>query len=123
MKSPIILGKINEHGQAMLPVTVIAADGLEVEIESLVSLQYNGAMAVSEELARRLGWRKLGARRVRIGFQSVIMDHYLGTLLVNGEPFQTVILGGTKAEAMIGQKFLSDKKMTLDFTNNLITLE
>lgn len=123
MKNQIILGKINEHGQAMLPVTVIAADGLEVEIESLVSLQYNGAMAICEELARRLGWRKLGARRVRIGFQSVIMDHYLGTLLVNGEPFQTVILGGTKSEALVGQKFFSDKKLTLDFTNNLITLE
>lgn len=123
MQQQSLQGRIDERGQVLLPVIVIASDGMEIEVEAIISLQFGGAMAVDEELARSLGWRRLGARRVLIGFQTVIMDHYLGTMSLGGDPHQVVVLGGIKSRALIGSKFLAGRKLTLDFTSSSVTLD
>jgi predicted aspartyl protease len=107
-----------------LPVIVIASDGLELEVEAAISLQFAGAMAVHPDVARRLGWRRLGTRRVVIGFETVLMDHYLGTMSLGGlEPTQHVVLGGIKDSAIIGQKMLSGRQLSIDFADSRVTLE
>lgn len=119
-----IHGRIDEHGRVLLPVIVIASDGLELEVEAAITLQFAGAMAVHEDVARRLGWRRLGARRVVIGFETVLMDHYLGTMSLGGlEPTQHVVLGGIKDSAVIGQKMLSGRTLQIDFANSKVVLE
>lgn len=119
-----IHGRIDEHGRVLLPVIVIAADGLELEVEAAITLQFAGAMAVHEDVARRLGWRRLGTRRVSIGFQTVLMDHYLGTMSLGGiEPSQHVVLGGIKDSAVIGQKMLSGRSLRIDFADSRVVLE
>ena len=123
MRNTVIQGRIDEQGKVLLPVIVIASDGLEVEVEAALSLEYGGAMAMNEDLALRLGWRRLGARRVVVGFQTVLMDHYLGTMSLGAEPRQVVVLGGIKSRALIGQKFLSGRKLILDFSRSKVTLE
>lgn len=123
LKHSVIHGRIDEAGKVLLPVIVIASDGLEVEVEAAVSLEFGGAMAINEELARALGWRRLGARRVVVGFQTVLMDHYLGTMSLGAEPHQVVVLGGIKTRAIIGEKFLSGRKLTLDFSRSKVILE
>jgi len=123
LRNSVIQGRIDEAGKVLLPVIVIAADGLEVEVEAAVSLEYGGAMAINEDLAATLGWRRLGSRRVVVGFQTVLMDHYLGTMALGGEPHQVVVLGGIKNRAIIGEKFLSGRKLTLDFSRSKVVLE
>lgn len=117
-----VQGRIDEHGRVMLPVIVIASDGLELELEALVRLEFGGAMAVHEDVAKRLGWRRLGSRRVVVGFQTVLMDHYLGTISVGTEPSQFVVLGGIKYEAIIGQKLLSGRQLKIDFEHSTVML-
>jgi len=120
----VVHGRIDEHGRVLLPVIVIASDGLELEVEAAISLQFAGAMAVHPDVARRLGWRRLGTRRVVIGFETVLMDHYLGTMSLGGlEPTQHVVLGGIKDDAVIGQKMLSNRNLNIDFHNSRVTLE
>lgn len=118
----LIHGRIDEHGQVLLPVIVIAADGLELEVEAAVSLSFLGAMAVSEDLVKRLGWRRLGSRRVVYGFDTVIMDHFLGTVSLGGEPYQAVVLSGVR-RTMIGQKLLSGRQLHLNFSTSTVMLE
>ena len=123
VQSNIVEGRVDEQGRVLLPVTVIAADGVELELEASVSLDFGGSMALAEDVARSLGWRRLGARRVIVGFETVLMDHYLGTMALGREPSQAVVLGGIKSSAMIGQKLLSGRKLTVDFSHSLVTLE
>ena len=123
MESSIIQGRIDEQGRVLLPVIVIASDGLELEVEAMVSLEFGGAMAVHEDVAKRLGWRRLGSRRVVVGFQTVLMDHYLGTMSLGGEPSQYVVIGGIKADAIIGQKLLSGRHLKIDFAHSTVELE
>lgn len=122
-KHQTLHGRIDEGGKVLLPVIVIASDGLEVEVEAAVSLEFGGAMAMNDDLARALGWRRLGARRVVVGFQTVLMDHYLGTMSLGGEPHQVVVLGGIKNSAVIGEKFLAGRKLILDFSKSKVILE
>jgi hypothetical protein len=122
LENQVIHGRIDEQGRVLLPVIVIAADGLELELEALVRLEFAGAMAVHEDVARRLGWRRLGSRRAVVGFQTVLMDHYVGTMSLGGEPSQYVVLGGIKYEAMIGQKLLAGRKLKIDFEHSTVVL-
>jgi hypothetical protein len=118
----LLHGRIDEQGQVLLPVIVIAADGLELEVEAAVSLSFLGAMAVSEDLVRRLGWRRLGTRRVIYGFETVLMDHFLGTVSLGGEPYQAVVLSGVR-RTMIGQKLLTGRHLHLNFSTSTVVLE
>ena len=121
-ESNTIHGRIDEMGRPLLPVVVIAADGVGFELEALIRLEFAGAMAVKESVARQLGWRRLGSRRTVVGFQTVIMDHYLGTISLGTEPSQYVVLGGIKYEAVIGQKLLAGRELKIDFENSTVTL-
>lgn len=123
MRIEALTGRIDEQGQVLLPVIVIASDGLELEVEATINLDFAGAMAVHQDLAKRLGWRRLGARRVEAGFDTVLMDHYLGTMSMGGEPIQAVVLGGIKKTATIGQKLLTGRKLTMDFGHSAVRLD
>jgi predicted aspartyl protease len=118
----VIRGRIDEHGRVLIPVIVIASDGLEVEVEASVTVEFVGSIAVSDELAQQLGWRRLGSRKVMIGSQSVVLDHYFGTVALGHEPKQVVVLGGINRPAIIGQKLMSGRVLQLDFSTSEVAL-
>lgn len=123
VKAQTVHGRVDEHGRVLLPVIVIASDGVEIEVEASVSLEFDGALAVHEELARSLGWRCLGARRVVVGMQTCLMDHYIGTVSLGQEPENVVVLGGISKPAIVGQRLMSGRKLSLDFSSGEVVLE
>lgn len=118
-----INGRIDEHGRVLLPVIVIASDGVEIEVEASVSIEFDGALAVHEDLARSLGWRCLGSRRVVFGMDTCLMDHYIGTVSLGRDPQNVVVLGGVSKPAVVGQKLMSGRRLSLDFKTGEVTLE
>lgn len=123
MPNTTIHGRIDDSGRVLLPVIVIASDGMEVEVEAWVSLEFDGALAVNDELARSMGWRCLGARRVIVGFETRAVDHYIGTVLIGHQPQNVVVLGGISKTAVVGQRLMSGRKLSVDFTNCRVLLE
>ncbi|HEY9785295.1 MAG TPA: hypothetical protein V6D17_07835 [Candidatus Obscuribacterales bacterium] len=123
MVSRAVRGRIDESGKVLLPIIVIASDGLEIEVEALINLEFCGALVIPEELAGSLGWRCLGARRVAVGVEIRLMHHYLGMMAIGGDPRNVVVLGGIKPQAIIGQKLMSGRKLTVDFSLGQVLLE
>lgn len=123
MQIPAIQGRIDDQGRVLLPVIVIASDGVEVEVEASVSLEFDGALAVNEELARSMGWRCLGARRVVVGFETRAVDHYIGTILIGLQPQNIVVLGGISKTAVIGQRLMSGRLLKVNFAKGEVILE
>jgi len=121
--SHVVQGRIDEHGRVLLPVILIASDGVEIEVEAHVSIEYDGALAVNDELARSMGWRCLGARRVVVGTHTVLMDHYIGTVALGREPESVVVLGGINKTALVGTHLMSRRKLTLDFLKGQVVFE
>lgn len=121
---PAIKGRIDEHGKVLLPIILIASDGLEIELDALVHLEFGGALVIPEDLAGSLGWRCLGARRVMVGMDVRLMHHYLGLMsLGEWKPVNVVVLGGMRKTAIIGQKMLSGRKLTVDFASGVVELQ
>jgi len=120
---PRIQGRVDDQGQVLLPVIVIASDGVEVEVEASISLEFDGALAVNEKLARSMGWRCLGARRVVVGFETRVVEHYIGTVLVGAQPQNVVVLGGISKTAIIGQRLMSGRQLKVDFARGAVVLE
>lgn len=122
MSAHVVQGRIDEHGRVLLPVIVIASDGVEIEVEASVSIEFDGSLAVHEDLARSLGWRCLGARRVVIGNDTQLMDHYIGTVALGVEPQNVVVLGGISKPAIVGQRLMAGRKLTLNFATGEVVL-
>lgn len=123
MQNLSIKGRIDEQGGVLLPVIIIASDGVEVEVEASVSLEFDGALAVNEELARSMGWRCLGARRAIVGFETRLVDHYIGTVLVGAHPQNVVVLGGVSKTAIIGQKLMASRRLMIDYGAGTVCLD
>jgi predicted aspartyl protease len=123
VEHPAINGRIDEQGRVLLPVIVIASDGMEVEVEASISLEFDGSLAINEELARSMGWRCLGARRVMVGSETKAVDHYIGTVMMGTQPKNVVVLGGISKTAVIGQRLMSGRQLHIDFAGGSVSLE
>jgi predicted aspartyl protease len=118
-----VRGRIDESGKVLLPIILVASDGLEIEVEALINLQFGGAIVIPEDLTAPLGWRRLGARRVQSGSEWVRMNHYIGMMSLGGELKNVVVLGGAKAHPVLGQRLMAGRKLTVDFQQGTVILE
>ena len=117
-----INGRVNDNGRAVLPVIAIASDGVEIEVEAEISLQFDGFLAMNGDLARSLGWRCLGARRVVVGFETRVVDHYIGTVLLGRDLHNVVVLGGIDKPAVVGQRLLASRTLSINFSRGEVSL-
>jgi hypothetical protein len=122
-KSKIIKGKIDGAGRVLLPVTLMASDGFELVVDAVINLEFTGAFVVPQPLARQIGWRCLGARRVQIGSHVELLHHYIGMMSVGGAAQAVVALGSHRNIAEVGQKLLSGKRLTVDFAIQQVVVE
>ncbi len=118
-----VVGRIDEAGRVLLPVSIIASDGFELELETMINLEFAGALVLPESLAASIGWRCLGARRVIVGVEPRIVRHFIGPVSLGGEPTTVVALGGLREQSIIGQKLLSGRRLTVDFASGQVLLE
>ena len=118
-----VVGRIDESGRVLLPISIIASDGFELEVETLVNLEFAGALVLPEALAASIGWRCLGARRIIVGVETRIVRHFIGLACLGGEPSTIVALGGLRDQPIIGQKLLSGRKLMVDFGNGQVLLD
>lgn len=117
-----IEGRVTEQGKAVLPVIAIASDGVEVMVEAEVSLQFDGFLAMNGDLARSLGWRCLGARRAVVGFETRVLEQYIGTVLIGRDLHNVVILGGIDKPAVMGQRLIGSRTLTVNFSSGEVSL-
>ncbi len=122
-KSKLIKGQFDETGRVLLPVTLMASDCFELVVEAVVNLEFTGALVIPETLARSIGWRCLGARRVQIGSHVEHLHHYIGMMSIGGTAQTVVALGSYRDVAEIGQKLLSGKRLTVDFATQQVLVE
>jgi hypothetical protein len=118
-----VSGRIDQYGNVLLPVVIVAADGVELELEAIVNLQFAGALVVPDLLSQSVGWCCLGARKVLVGNQVTLMAHYLGLVAVGDEPKNVVALSAPDEVVMLGRKLLAGRKLTIDFERSLVRLE
>lgn len=122
-KSNTLKGRIDETGRVLLPVTLMASDGFELEIEALINLEFTGALVVPESLAKSVGWRCLGARRVNMGSHIDLVHHYIGMMSLGGVPSTVVVLGSYRNIAEVGQKLLAGRRLTVDFATQQVIVQ
>jgi predicted aspartyl protease len=122
-KPKTIDGKFDESGRVLLPVTLMASDGFELVVDAVINLEFTGAIVVPEALARSIGWRCLGARRVQIGSHVELLRHYIGLMSIGGGTQTVVALGSYRDIAEVGHKLLSGRRLIVDFASQQVTIE
>src|SRR5215813_6530571 len=97
----IVRGRVDEYGTPLVPITIVASDGFELELEASINLRFSGFLVMPEALAGAIGLRNLGARRVNVGTEMKVLSHFLGLVAFGGKHDAISILGGYEDKTII----------------------
>jgi clan AA aspartic protease len=101
--------------EAVIPLTVLGADGSSIDHEPIVDTGFTGHLTLSPEEARRLGMTSLGSRYVTLGDGSMVpLAVYRATVLWDGRPRQ-VRAFASDGGPLIGTALLRGSRLTVDF--------
>jgi len=118
----IVRGRIDEHGTPLVPITIIASDGFELELEASINLRFTGFLIMPEALAGAIGLRNLGARRISVGTETKVLSHFLGLVAFGGKHDAISILGGYEEKTIIGKRLLAGRRLTIDFSTGEVSV-
>jgi predicted aspartyl protease len=118
----IVRGRIDEYGNPLVPLTIIASDGFELELEASINLRFTGFLMMPEALAGAIGLRNLGARRINVGTEMKVLSHFLGLVSFGGKHDAISILGGYEDKTIIGKRLLAGRRLTIDFSTGEVSV-
>jgi predicted aspartyl protease len=118
----IVRGRVDDQGTPLVPITIIASDGFELELEASINLRFTGFLVIPEPLAAAIGLRHLGARRVHAGTETKVLAHFLGLVSFGGKHDAISILGGYENKTIIGKRLLSGRRLTIDFSTGEVSV-
>jgi len=119
---PIVKGRVDVYGTPLLPITVVASDGFELELEASINLRFTGFLVMPDPLAAAIGLRNLGARRVQIASDTKILSQFLGVVSFGGKHDSISILGGFENQTIIGKRLLAGRRLTIDFSTGEVSV-
>jgi len=118
----IVRGRVDEYGTPLVPITIVASDGFELELEASINLRFSGFLVMPEPLAAAIGLRNLGARRVNVGTETKVLSHFLGLVSFGGKHDSISILGGYENKTIIGKRLLTGRRLTIDFFTGEVSI-
>jgi predicted aspartyl protease len=118
----VVRGRVDEYGTPLVPITIVASDGFELELEASINLRFTGFMVIPEALAAAIGLRNLGARRVVVGTETKVLPHFLGLISFAGKHDSISILGGYDNKTVIGKRLLTGRRLTIDFFTGEVSI-
>jgi predicted aspartyl protease len=118
----IVRGRVDEYGNPLVPLTIIASDGFELELEASINLRFTGFLVMPEALAGAIGLRNLGARRINVGTEMKVLSHFLGLVSFGGKHDAISILGGYEDKTIIGKRLLAGRRLTIDFSTGEVSV-
>jgi len=118
----VVKGRVDEYGTPLVPITVVASDGFELELEASINLRFTGFLVIPDALAAAIGLRNLGARRVHVGTDTKILSQFLGLVSFGGKHDAISILGGFENKTIIGKRLLTGRRLTIDFSTGEVSV-
>ena len=120
----MMTGMINDSREAVLMMRVQAANGQEVEVESVLDTGYNGSLSLPPKVIASLALPMRGSRYVTLGDGSmVLLNIYRATVIWDGQPRPVQVME-TEDVSLIGMSLLYGYRVILDVVDGgFVTIE
>ncbi|MCE2719087.1 aspartyl protease [Dolichospermum planctonicum CS-1226] len=120
----MISGKFGDEDELFFDINLIAADGLELSVEALLDTGFSWWLAINNQDIEALGWIYLEQQTMVTAQGDAEFDIYLGKVQIDGQYFDIPVhVGQGLPEILLGRKWLKNRRLVIDISSSILTLE
>jgi len=117
-------GKFGDNDELFLEIELIADDGLELPVDSMLDTGFSGWLAIDKQDLEGLGWFYVRKELMRLA-QGVNSEFnlYAGKVRIDGEEFDIPVhVGDGVPEVLICRQWLKSRRLVVDMQSGVLNL-
>ena len=119
----MILGKFGDEDELFFEIELIAADGLEIQVDALFDTGFSWWLAINNQDLEALNWIYVEQQTMRTAQGNAEFDIHLGKVRIDGEVSNIPVhVGQEVPEVLLGRQWLKNRRLVVDMSSKVLTL-
>ncbi|MEK0178903.1 MAG: aspartyl protease [Oscillatoriales cyanobacterium] len=120
----MIEGTFGDQDELFFEVELIADNGLELPVDALLDTGFSGWLAMDEQDLEGLDWIYIRRQEMRTARGEFDFDLYAGKIKIDNQEFDIPVhVGDGVPEILIGRQWLKNRRLVVDISAGVLTLE
>ena len=120
----MIQGTFGDEDELFFEIELIADNGLELPVDALLDTGFSGWLAINDQDLDGLDWTYVKQEKMRTAKGEFNFDLYAEKMRIEGQEFDIpVYVGAGVPEVLIGRQWLKNRRLVVDISAGVLTLE
>lgn len=120
----MIEGTFGDRDELFFEVDLIANNGLELPVDALLDTGFSGWLAMDEQDLEGLDWIYIRRQEMQTARGEFDFDLYAGKIRIDNQEFDIPVhVGDGVPEVLIGRQLLKNRRLVVDISAGILTLE
>ncbi|PSB26601.1 aspartyl protease [filamentous cyanobacterium Phorm 46] len=120
----MIEGRFGDQDDLFFEIELIADNSLELPVDALLDTGFSGWLAMNDQDLEGLDWIYVKQEKMRTAKGEFNFDLYAGKVRLEGQEFDIPIhVGAGVPEFLIGRQLLKNRRLVVDISAGVLTLE
>ncbi|MEG3924642.1 aspartyl protease [Microcoleus sp. D3_18a_C4] len=120
----MIEGSFGDNDELFFEVELIANNGLELPVDALLDTGFSGWLAMDEQDFEGLDWTYIRRQEMQTAKGEFDFDIYAGKIRIDNQEFDLPVhVGDGVPEVLIGRQLLKNRRLIVDISAGVLTLE
>ena len=120
----MIEGSFGDNDELFFEISLIADNGLELPVDALLDTGFSGWLAMDIQDLEELDWTYVDKETMRTAKGEFDFDIYAGKVCIEDQEFDIPVhVGAGVPEVLIGRQWLKNRRLIVDISAGVLTLE
>lgn len=120
----MIHGWFSDENELFFEIELIADSDLELPVDALLDTGFSGFLAMDSQDLEALDWIYVEKATMQTAKGEFDFDIYAGKVRIDGQDFDIPVhVGAGVPEFLIGRKWLKNRRLIVDMSASILTLE
>ena len=117
-------GIFGDNDELFFEISLITDNGLELPVDDLLDTGFSGWLAMDIQDLEGLDWTYVDKETMRTAKGEFDFDIYAGKVRIEGQEFDIPVhVGAGVPEVLIGRQWLKNRRLVVDISAGILTLE
>ena len=120
----MIQGRFGDEDELFFELELIADNGLELPVDALLDTGFSGWLAMDSQDVEGLDWTYVKQEKMRTAKGEFDFELYVGKVRIEYLEFDIPVhVGEGVPEILIGRQWLKNRRLVVDMSAGILTLE
>jgi clan AA aspartic protease len=117
-------GTFGDRDELFFEIELIADNGLELPVDALLDTGFSGWLAMDSQDLEGLDWIYIQREKMQTAKGEFDFDLYAGKIRIENQEFDIPVhVGDGVPEVLIGRQLLKNRRLVVDISAGVLTLE